>query len=271
MLILWSSLPDLFERSNQQNIKTIRGVILEKFFEYVRVFGLRATIEIAAQKILCYKIYRIHIKGLSNSIAFRVGTDDLTVLRQLFGDNELNISLENEPRTILDAGGNVGYAALYFHRRYPWAQIYSIEPESSNIEIFKMNCAKYDQIHLIEGGLWPRSTYLKISNPDSRKDGFRVEEYKEYIDHGIKAYTVNQILNMFNIEQVDLLKVDIEGAEKELFSENVDQWLPQVKVVMIELHDRFKPGCKESVYNALSSRTTRTDIIGEYEVFHIEY
>jgi len=244
--------------------------ILGKFFEYAKIFGLRAAIEIAVQKLLCYKIYRIHIKGLSSPIAFRVGTDDLTVLRQLFGDDELKVPLESEPRTILDAGGNVGYAALYFHRRYPHAQIYSIEPESSNIEIFKMNCAKYDQIHLIEGGLWPRSTYLKISNPDSRKDGFRVEEHKEYIEDGIKAYTINEILNIFDIDKVDLFKVDIEGAEKELFSENVDQWLPQVKVVMIELHDRFKSGCKESVYNALASRATRTDIIGEYEVFYIE-
>lgn len=254
---------------NGQQVTDMRS-ILGKFFQYAQIFGLRAAIEIAVQKLLCYKIYKIHIKGLLSPLAFRVGTDDLTVLRQLFGNHELKIPLKSEPRTILDAGANVGYAALYLHRRYPRAQIYSIEPESSNIEMFKMNCAKYDQIHLIEGGLWPRSTYLKISNPDGRKDGFCVEENEDYMENGIKAYTVNEILDKFSIDKIDLLKVDIEGAEKELFSENVDQWLPRVKVVMIELHDRFKFGCKESVYNALASRAIRKDEVGEYEVFYIE-
>jgi hypothetical protein len=44
---------------------------------------------------------------------------------------------------------------------------------------------------------------------------------------------------------IDLLKVDIEGAEKEAF-ETCD-WIRDVRCLMIELHDGFKPGCSEVV------------------------
>jgi hypothetical protein len=47
------------------------------------------------------------------------------------------------------------------------------------------------------------------------------------------------------IESIDLLKVDIEGAEKEVFA--ACDWMDSVRCLMIELHDRFKPGCSEAV------------------------
>lgn len=244
--------------------------VFEKSIGYVKHYGIRAFIEIAVQKILRKKTYRIHLPGLTHSVAFRVGTDDLTVLQQLFGNNELDVPLEDQPSTILDAGGNVGYAALYFHRRFPQAQIISVEPEASNIAMHRLNCAAYPQIQLVEGGVWPRSAYLRITNASGRKDGFRVEENEDGKEGDIRAYSIGEILDTWDIGKIDLLKVDIEGAEKELFSENTDDWLSRVKVVMVELHDRFKPGCKESVFGALEAKAYRTAVVGEYHVFYLE-
>jgi hypothetical protein len=50
---------------------------------------------------------------------------------------------------------------------------------------------------------------------------------------------------------IDILKLDIEGAEKEVFS-NCDKWLGNVRILMIELHDHLKPGCSSIVYSALA-------------------
>jgi len=47
------------------------------------------------------------------------------------------------------------------------------------------------------------------------------------------------------MRSVDLLKIDIEGAEKEVF-EGCD-WMDDIRCLMIELHDRFKPGSSETV------------------------
>ena len=45
-------------------------------------------------------------------------------------------------------------------------------------------------------------------------------------------------------EQIDVLKVDIEGSELDLFGRRTE-WLGRVRVLVIELHDRFRPGCRD--------------------------
>ncbi len=66
-----------------------------------------------------------------------------------------------------------------------------------------------------------------------------------------------------NIKQIDLLKIDIEGAELELFQSNYEQWLPRVKVVVIELHDHLRPGCSSAFNNAINSINHRKAQQGE--------
>jgi len=53
--------------------------------------------------------------------------------------------------------------------------------------------------------------------------------------------------------QKGILKIDIEGAEKELFKANYKKWIDKVDVLIIELHDRFKPGCSATFYPVIES------------------
>jgi hypothetical protein len=55
-------------------------------------------------------------------------------------------------------------------------------------------------------------------------------------------------MNNFNIDAIDILKIDIEGAEKEVF-ENSDLWMRKTNVIIIELHERLKDGCCRVFYN----------------------
>ena len=48
----------------------------------------------------------------------------------------------------------------------------------------------------------------------------------------------------------DILKIDVEGAEKEIFSKNYESWLGKVNVIMIELHDHIRGGCAKTFYSA---------------------
>lgn len=77
------------------------------------------------------------------------------------------------------------------------------------------------------------------------------EEVNSSDEYDIKAITITEILRQFNYNQIDILKIDIEGAEKELFSENYKDWLGKVDVLIIELHDRMKKGCSDSFYSAV--------------------
>jgi hypothetical protein len=65
---------------------------------------------------------------------------------------------------------------------------------------------------------------------------------------------MDDIINRYNIQTIDILKIDIEGAEKELFTYNYESWLPKVRCIVIELHDTFRPGCATAFFKAISSR-----------------
>ena len=52
---------------------------------------------------------------------------------------------------------------------------------------------------------------------------------------------------MRKVGYIDILKIDIEGAEKEVFSDT-SAWIEKVDSIIIELHERMKPGCISSFY-----------------------
>ena len=48
-----------------------------------------------------------------------------------------------------------------------------------------------------------------------------------------------------------ILKLDIEGAEKELFQSDYDAWVGRVNAIIVELHDKLRPGCSDALYRAV--------------------
>ena len=84
----------------------------------------------------------------------------------------------------------------------------------------------------------------------------------------VRSFTLKEIMDKYNSSTIDLLKVDIEGAEKELFSSNYEYWLPRTKVLIIETHDRLKQGCSKSIFAALASYNFSLDIKGNTLIFH---
>ena len=84
--------------------------------------------------------------------------------------------------------------------------------------------------------------------------------------HAITVH-LDEVLAEHALAKVDLLKIDIESAEKELFEGSLDSaWLQDVSVIMIELHDRLKPGCSSAFYRAVSQFEFSQHVVGEVVV-----
>jgi len=64
--------------------------------------------------------------------------------------------------------------------------------------------------------------------------------------------TVDDLLAEFSLPHIDILKLDIESAEKQLFSENYMSWLSKTRIILIELHDWMEPGCSRSFFTAIN-------------------
>ena len=201
--------------------------------------------------------------GLDHPVFCRVATSDIYDYSHLLGPRKIPFHLPFRPEYIVDAGANVGYSALRFHLDYPGATIVAIEPEIRNVMQFRKNCAPYPNIHLEEAALWPRNTRLQIKSLDADQNAFQIRESPTGT---ITAFTVHELMKRHNLPRIDLFKIDIEGSEKALFSENTS-WLEHVGMLLIETHDRFEPGCTDAINKATEGRFLFRGIVDEYSFF----
>ncbi len=205
--------------------------------------------------------------GVNVPFAYRKA--DFPIFKAVFEKEEHSIPVKNfQPKLILDCGGNIGCAAIYYAIQYPDAQIYSIEPEKDNFKLLQYNTLFYENIHALKSALWDKETFIKVEDKGFGIAGWMTFETTEDDPAAMKTVTVSKLLKDSGFEEIDLLKIDIEGAEKEVFSApDVDEWLPKVKVLTIELHDRMKKGCSYEFFKAVSKYHWHFAFRGENLIF----
>jgi FkbM family methyltransferase len=197
------------------------------------------------------------VPGVRTPLLCRTFGSDRWVVRGVFGEQQYDIALQDPPELIIDAGANVGYASVYFANKYPDAHIIAIEPDPENCELFHKNCAAYRNVELIQGALWTSRTNLIIENCADESWAFRVVEAPASANRSFEGLTVTDILRRSGKQHIDLLKLDIEGSEEQLFSSNYKSWMGQVKNMIIELHGQR---CRDVVLAATKE--------GGFSAFH---
>lgn len=192
-------------------------------------------------------------------------SSDLAVFNQVYGwleyqkvvetyQNNFNYKHENE-LNIIDAGSNIGLTSLYFLDYFKQINLISVEPEKENFKVLQSNLQNIPtncKAEQINGGIWSSDTFLKIVRDfrDQSDWSFRVEETNNPND--IKAYSINTLMKKNSWDCIDILKIDIEGSEKQIFDlQNSDvSFLSKTKCIAIEIHDEFN--CRETIYKVLS-------------------
>jgi FkbM family methyltransferase len=151
---------------------------------------------------------------------------------------------------------NIGLASLYFAEKFPEARIIALEPEESNFDLLRRNLAGRANVVCLNMALWSQSGTVTVFDPGDGNWGFRTAS-ESATDTGwvigtVDCVTVGDLMREHAIDRVDLLKIDIEGAEKEVFL-SAAGWIDRVDAIAIELHDRFKRGCAKAFYDATQS------------------
>jgi FkbM family methyltransferase len=174
---------------------------------------------------------------VAHPVVVRAGTTDALV----FDNNLVRRAYACvEPRApirfIIDAGANAGYASAYFLTRFPEARVLALEPDPDNATVARRNLAPYgDRVRLLECGLWPRSTRLRIRRV-GRADSVMVEEATGDEAGDCSAIDPLTLLAQSGETRIDLLKCDIEGAEEQVFAVDADPWLERTVSIVAELH-----------------------------------
>jgi FkbM family methyltransferase len=185
----------------------------------------------------------------------RVATSDVAAHEDIFVNGQYDFATAATPDVIVDAGANIGLASIWFANRFPHARILAIEPEQSNFELLRQNTAPYDSITPVQAAIWGENRELTVVDPGSNKWGFMTrgdgdaQPLPAEPCHRVRGVTVEQIMAEHDIEFIDILKMDIEGAEREVF-QDASRWIDKVGTLIVELHERKKSGCNRSFYRA---------------------
>ncbi len=161
----------------------------------------------------------------------------------------------SSPAVIIDAGANIGLASIWFASKFPDARIIAVEPENSNYGLLERNVAPFPNVTPVHAAVWSHVGTLGVEAPDDwGPAGFQTRELPD--SHRpvqrVPCLTITELMSEYDLKWVDLLKVDIEGAEKEVFG-SPDEWIGSVGAIAIELHDRFEPGCSRSFFAAVTA------------------
>ena len=184
-------------------------------------------------------------RTLNRPLTIRPGTSDLGCFEKVLIHEEYKIPFETNPRLIVDAGANIGLASIYFANKFPQAKIIAIELELSNYELLVRNCRGMTNVTPLHAAVWSRETSLRIANPAAEKWEFTVESCTNGAA-AIKALTIPQILAQSGHDTIDILKLDIEGAEWHLLLDpRFAATAPPV--VVMEWHQRGCPS--ENAYS----------------------
>jgi FkbM family methyltransferase len=155
---------------------------------------------------------------------------------------------------VIDCGANVGYSSAYFLSRFSQCCVIAIEPDPKNYSALQRNLAPYGtRVKLINAGIWSQTAQLVISQDkyrDGREWARQVRECGKGEKADIEGIDVGSILSEAGSERISLLKMDVEGAEAVVFSENYDSWLHRVDAIAIELHDDSVFGNASDVFSS---------------------
>ncbi|WP_017653948.1 FkbM family methyltransferase [Fortiea contorta] len=185
--------------------------------------------------------YQVQIGSYCTDLWLRTYAGDLFVLYEIFLDGCYHIpkSWLQEATCIVDLGANVGITSLFFTTYFPQAKYVLVEPSTSNFSVLKRNVSwleQCNQAQVIEGAVSNFSGELKFCNSPWSWGGYLDNNSSE--ETIVRSYTMTEIMQLSGLNTIDILKVDIEGAEKQLFSEQ-NEWLKNVKLIIAELHDGY--------------------------------
>ncbi|MEO7310306.1 MAG: FkbM family methyltransferase [Chitinophagaceae bacterium] len=224
---------------------------LIRFYRYIQVFGMIKGPALFLKMAAGRDEVQVKIDGYAQTIHLRKRTADIEVFDQIFISKGYDMSLPFSVKRIVDCGANIGLAAIFLNAKHKGSHVVMIEPEDKNFSMCLKNIDSSTAFTALKKGLWKNNCYLKITDSEDESWAFKIEETLDPREAMVEAITIDEIMARMKWDEIDILKIDIEGAEKSVFEGDIDRWLPKVKSIFIELHDNLQPGTSDLFFGVM--------------------
>lgn len=159
---------------------------------------------------------------------------ELEVLRNVFVEEEYRLPGGDPVRTVVDLGSHVGLSVLWFRALYPDARIVAVEPHPETFRRLRRNVGHLPHVELVHAAVGdsdgPRALF---ASDQSWAASLRRRPPLDRVQQ-VACRRLDDVLAELGVESVDVLKVDIEGAEHEVLS--TFEGLSRVRTLVCEYH-----------------------------------
>lgn len=237
----------------KKKIKQIAKIILSKKLNEIQYFEnkLATNTAIKSFKKIDDLYYEVELISNDKVVIRNQKHSDFSVFRQIFNEKEYGLVLKTfllndnfkGKKIIIDAGANVGYTSSYFSINLDDVQIFAVEPSEKNAQVFALNVSflkNKDKVLLYQNALSDKENQFFETETNFR-DGKDWSITTKEVENGtLKGITIDEIIRENNLSYISLLKIDIEGAERFIFTkENNLSFLDKTQIIAIEIHDEF--------------------------------
>jgi FkbM family methyltransferase len=159
---------------------------------------------------------------------------ELEVLRNIFVEEEYRLPGDEPVRTVVDLGSHVGVSVLWFRALFPDAEIVAVEPHPETFRRLRRNVGHLQRIHLVHAAVGdsdgPRALF---GSDESWAASLRRQPVLDRVQQ-VACRRLDEVLAELGIGSVDVLKLDVEGAEHEVLS--TFKGLSGVRTLVCEYH-----------------------------------
>jgi FkbM family methyltransferase len=161
--------------------------------------------------------------------------------------------------TVLDLGANIGAFALYLQSRARGMTVHCFEPASRTFALLARNVAENNlgatvTPHHVAVSDAPGAVRLKRGRSPINTSMFANDDVDSFDEESVPCVDLSGAIARAGSDRIDLLKVDVEGAEIEVVSGGDPSDWAKVRRVVLEYHDTFRPGSRDHVASALRDR-----------------
>jgi FkbM family methyltransferase len=183
--------------------------------------------------------HRVLLSGERRDLWLRPGTGDIFVFHEIFTNRCYSIpqSILSSAQTIVDLGANIGLTTLFLSELFPAARFICVEPNPRNADVLRRNVAWLgDRVSVVQSAIADYCGQISFNDSEWTWGGHIAPDRP--VSRTVPCSTVEEILKSHRLDSIDLLKVDIEGAEDLVFSSR-PEWLVKVRCIVIELHGGY--------------------------------
>lgn len=145
--------------------------------------------------------------------------------------------------TILDCGANVGIFSVWAAAQNPQARIIALEPFPETFVALEANIRRnllVDRVQCIRLGLAAQSGDLLMQTEGESPNRKMVLDERPEANAGtvsVPCTTLAECLARFNIDTLDMLKMDIEGSEWPVLLSTSPVVLRRIRYIQLEYHE----------------------------------